>query len=415
MSTTNGIELPPIIVTPDPLPPPVVPPIVPGGGYVPRPGTWNKDYVPGTKLTDLGINLYQDSSVVPIIIIATESEQRIKDAYTAYMPNLPAQLDAQINEPIAQGGDLSLGGLNTEKALTDNLLQIKMVELEKDTNKANAFFGRGFLDKKPVANGVDFGDRLRKAGDPDVYFDSFNAAATAAYNSLIVAEEIRILTDKSSSLSALIGVAKAEEDARIAAEAEAKLLKEEKAKKEEELKGALKFTADFYKEISAKYGTKMSTLATDLAENAKGKTLRSADEALKAFEQYKDHLDKKFSAADRAAIVNALDSLDSAELAKNLNLFTKGFGAVGKALDVYDLVNEVKKSYASGDWNNTALKVETLFAGSAATGLIAFAFGVTVSTPVGIVAFALIMALVSAYIDDAHVKQFNDALDAVLP
>ena len=415
MSTTNGIELPPIIVTPDPLPPPVVPPIVPGGGYVPRPGTWNKDYVPGTKLTDLGINLYQDSSVVPIIIIATESEQRIKDAYTAYMPNLPAQLDAEINESIAQGGDLSLGGLNAEKALIDNLLQIKMVELEKDTNKANAFFGRGFLDKKPVANGVNFGDRLRKAGDPDVYFDSFNAAATAAYNSLIVAEEIRILTDKSSALSALIGVAKAEEDARIAAEAEAKLLEEEKAKEEEELKGAIKFTADFYKEISAKYGTQMSTLATDLAENAKGKTLRSADEALKAFEQYKDHLDKKFSAADRAAIVNALDSLDSAELAKNLNLFTKGFGAVGKALDVYDLVNEVKKSYASGDWNNTALKVETLFAGSAATGLIAFAFGVTVSTPVGIVAFALIMALVSAYIDDAHLKQFNDALDAILP
>jgi len=25
------------------------------------------------------------------------------------------------------------------------------------------------------------------------------------------------------------------------------------------------------------------------------------------------------------------------------------------------------------------------------------------------------MALVSAYIDDAHVKQFNDALDAILP
>ncbi|WP_257228199.1 colicin-like pore-forming protein [Pseudomonas sp. NIBRBAC000502773] len=221
---------------------------------------------------------------------------------------------------------------------------------------------------------------------------------------MIVAEEIRILTDKSSALTALIGVAKAEEDARIAAEAEAKLLEEEKAKEEEELKGVIKFTADFYKEISAKYGTLMSTLATDLAENAKGKTLRSADEALKAFEQYKDHLDKKFSAADRAAIVNALDSLDSAELAKNLNLFTKRFGAVGKALDVYDLVNEVKKSYASGDWNNTTLKVETLFAGSAATRLIAFAFGVTVSTPVGIVAFALIMARVSAYIDDAHVK-----------
>jgi len=36
-------------------------------------------------------------------------------------------------------------------------------------------------------------------------------------------------------------------------------------------------------------------------------------------------------------------------------------------------------------------------------------------SPIGIVAFALTMALVSAYIDGAHVKNFNDALDAMLP
>lgn len=72
------------------------------------------------------------------------------------------------------------------------------------------------------------------------------------------------------------------------------------------------------------------------------------------------------------------------------------------------------KGYETGDWNSTVLKVETLFAGAAATGLIAFAFGLAVTTPMGIIAFGLVMALVSAFINDARVKMFNDALDSVL-
>lgn len=85
----------------------------------------------------------------------------------------------------------------------------------------------------------------------------------------------------------------------------------------------------------------------------------------------KDNLNKKFNVADRTAIANALESLDRGELAKNLNIFGKAFGCVGKAIDAMDLLVGIKKGYGTGGWNRTVLKVKTLFAGAAATSLIA--------------------------------------------
>ncbi|MNN88400.1 Colicin-Ia [compost metagenome] len=71
---------------------------------------------------------------------------------------------------------------------------------------------------------------------------------------------------------------------------------------------------------------------------------------------------------------------------------------------------EVKGGFATGKWDSTFLKVETLFAGAVATGIIAFAFGVSVTAPISIVAFALIMALVGSFINEERVQMFNDAL-----
>nr|VVM74356.1 Colicin-Ia [Pseudomonas fluorescens] len=132
-----------------------------------------------------------------------------------------------------------------------------------------------------------------------------------------------------------------------------------------------------------------------------------------AFEKYKDALNKKFSVKDRQAIAKALDSLNKEQMAKNLKQFSKAFGYVGKAIDYADLLTEIKKSYTTGEWSNTFLKVETLFAGSAASALLAVVFGAAASTAMGAVAFALLMAMTGAYIDEALVKKFNDAVIAL--
>ncbi|EEC8668646.1 colicin-10, partial [Escherichia coli] len=51
----------------------------------------------------------------------------------------------------------------------------------------------------------------------------------------------------------------------------------------------------FYQYITEQYGEKYSRIAQDLAEKAKGSKFSSVDEALAAFEKYKNVLDKKIS------------------------------------------------------------------------------------------------------------------------
>lgn len=426
----TDITLPPIIVTPEP-PLPLPPGPLPGGGFIAKPLPWDGKIVDFSDIDALmrKMNFSHPDSTMTKVALAVRAQKQIADSYAANLPNLLAEIDSEVAAAVGADALSALEKSRKEKAVVDALINTSQADLTASLAAANAYFGRDPLLKDIPHNAVDFvnleyKDRLGFKHAYQALADSYSAA----YKSRYLSEKIRLLTEKSNALTGLIATAQAEEDARLAAQAEAERLAaeaaakaeaerlaEEQAKAAAQIKDAIKFTADFYKEIGGKFGQQMSTLSAELAESAKGKKLRSAQEALNAFEQYKGALDKKFSAADRAAIVNALDSLDSAELGKNLNRFAKGFGYVGKAVDAYDLHNEVSKSYATGDWNNTALKVETLFAGAAATGLIAFAFGVTVSSPVGIVAFALIMAFVSAFIDDKRVKQFNDALDAVLP
>jgi hypothetical protein len=389
MSTNGTIELPPIIITPNP--PPLQPPKpIPGGGYIAKPQPWVKGVGPITKLSDLRINLDHDSAAVSIFVVAAGSLKTIEDAYKASVRNIPANLELQINAATGSNVNESLQGLKKKKASIDALLLAKQAEAKSDTAKSRSFFGRDFLSKDFKQNGVDFANRIYSRRDKDAYYNLFIAAGTAAYNVKVLTEEIRILTAKTKTFATKIAVAQAAEEKakaeakrlaeekakaeakrlaeekakaeakrlaeekakaeakRLAeekakAEAEAKRLAEEKAKADDELKDAIKFTADFYKDISERFGTQMSTLAQQLSEDAKGKVLRNADEALRAFDQYKDNLNKKFNVTDRTAIANALESLDRSELAKNLNIFGKAFGYVGKAIDAMDLLVEIKK------------------------------------------------------------------------
>ncbi|EMR9309465.1 colicin-10, partial [Escherichia coli] len=66
----------------------------------------------------------------------------------------------------------------------------------------------------------------------------------------------------------------------------------------------------FYQYITEQYGEKYTRIAQDLAEKAKGNKFSSVDEALAAFEEYQNVLNKKFSAADRNDIFNALESVN---------------------------------------------------------------------------------------------------------
>ncbi|WP_059405907.1 colicin-like pore-forming protein [Pseudomonas sp. RIT-PI-q] len=187
----------------------------------------------------------------------------------------------------------------------------------------------------------------------------------------------------------------------------------ERANDAEQIKGAIKFTADFYKEVTEKFGEKASALAKELSENARGKKIRNAEEAIRAFDQYKDVLNKKFSVKDREAIAKAIDSLDKDMMARSLNKFSKGLKGVGNVMDLFSLLTEAPKSTQSGDWKPFFVKAETLVAGQVATALVAFLFGLTAVTPMGILGFALLTAVTSALIDDALVGKINDYIMSI--
>ncbi|CNI11304.1 colicin-like pore-forming protein [Yersinia ruckeri] len=187
-----------------------------------------------------------------------------------------------------------------------------------------------------------------------------------------------------------------------------KVAEDKKAQEENDaVKDAVKFTADFYQTVTEKYGVQSAKIAQELAEAAKGKQLRSVDEALKAFDNYKDVLNKKFSVKDREAIAKALESIDRDLMAKNLAKFSKAFGLVGKAIDGVDVVKEINNGMETGNWRPLLVKLETLAAGRGAASLVAFTFGVMTASPLGILGFGLLMVITSTLINDALIEKIN--------
>ncbi|WP_256666255.1 colicin-like pore-forming protein [Pseudomonas sp. KBS0710] len=341
-----------------------------GGGYGPPP-------VPGwTQSVNAEIVRRADELLfngrVAADLSYTQRADAIPAQYQAQLTQIAAQAEASAATPLEQ--------LANESASLSNAITQKAAEYQ-----AQFTIALGYDGADPTT-----GFRMPPGSFPPEYYYSFAVDWLKAYNAGL--------------------------DAKLS-NSQAKILNDRKNQVDTEavdIQLAIKFTADFYKEVGEKYGAHFAELAQQLASEAQGKTISNVDEAMRAFNQYKDSLNAKFNASDRLAIKNALDAVDAQQLANHITTLSKGFGYVGKAIDAVDLLTEVKNGFQTGEWNNTLLKIETLFAGAAATGLLAFAFGVAATTPIGILAFAMIMALTSAYISEARVKAFNDALDAAI-
>lgn len=181
----------------------------------------------------------------------------------------------------------------------------------------------------------------------------------------------------------------------------------ERANDAEQTIEAVKFTLEFYATIGERFGARASTLAKGLAQSAKGKTIRNAEQAINAFDAYKDALDKKFSAQDRQAISNALGSLDQQTMASSLSKFGKSLGFVGHMIDAVELATEATKSAEGGNWAPFYIKAETLILGQAAGVILGLAFGLTMATPIGILGFGLLLAATGVLIDETLVSELN--------
>lgn len=180
-----------------------------------------------------------------------------------------------------------------------------------------------------------------------------------------------------------------------------------KKDREAAVKASVKFTADFYKEVFNVYGEKAEQLAKALADQAKGKKIRNAGDAAKAWEKHKANINKKINAKDRAAIEKWLESVDVKVAAQNFKRFSKSMGITSKAIDAVDWANELIKAAKTDNWRPFFVKTEAIATGMAATYLIALAFSVLLGNPIGLVWYGLIMAGIGYAIDDEFVEKSN--------
>ena len=182
------------------------------------------------------------------------------------------------------------------------------------------------------------------------------------------------------------------------------------AEEEQKLKDAIKFTLAFYEGTFERFGEISRNIARELADAAKGKKLRNAQEALDAFEKYGEAIRRKFGSKDRAAIAAALESLSRDEMAKNMARFSRAFMLTAEAINFYDLYTELVKAVKTEQWRPFFVKAETLLAGKGATAITAWAFSIIAGTPLRILGFALVIAIVSAMIDDQLIERVNKLL-----
>ena len=170
---------------------------------------------------------------------------------------------------------------------------------------------------------------------------------------------------------------------------------------------AVQKVSDFYATITKELGDQASDRAKMLQNAAKGKTIRSASEALAAWDKYGAAIDKKLSAIDRAAIDNALNGLTQEQLSAQLTTFSKAFGLASKAVDGVSVFNEYRQAVKTGNWSPFFMKIESLLAGAAALHLVSLVFSGMAVTPMGLLAFALLLAATSAWVDDTLLKDLN--------
>lgn len=231
------------------------------------------------------------------------------------------------------------------------------------------------------------------ASERDTAISQMNAARESANRAANRLEQAR--RDKLNAENTLNNARKTLADVQNQKQANDKAKQEAEAKAEEDrMKDALKTTANFYKEVTEKFGEQSAKIAKELADAAKGKSFRNAGEALKAFEKYKDVLNKKFSVKDREAVAKALESVNRDQVARNLAKFSKAFYLTSKGIDGYDLLNEFKKGYRTDNWRPFFFRVETIGAGIAASALTAFAYSIILGTPIGVLGYAIVMTLV---------------------
>jgi hypothetical protein len=149
----------------------------------------------------------------------------------------------------------------------------------------------------------------------------------------------------------------------------------------------------------------------DLQKDVSGKKIRSYNDALQTFEQVRTNPKARLSAQDTRAVVDALNALDKATYADNVNRLAKGFGVTGKIVQAHSVIDKTVVGFREGNWKPLMLELESIAAGMGAGALLAviaaYSFPALAITVPGIVVVGLLIALAAAYLSADNVEKIN--------
>ncbi|MCO1290256.1 colicin-like pore-forming protein, partial [Escherichia coli] len=118
----------------------------------------------------------------------------------------------------------------------------------------------------------------------------------------------------------------------------------------------------------------------------------------------------KFNSADRAAIVAGIQALDATNTANSLAKYSKAFGYLGNAIDLADILVELKNALTTDNWRPVLVKLEIITANRAAVAISAIVFSIITGVPMGIVGFGVLVALAGSFFDEQLVNEINSQL-----
>ncbi|WP_368766608.1 colicin-like pore-forming protein [Enterobacter hormaechei] len=331
-------------------------------------------------------------------IYRKESDDKIKYALTLKddLARQIQQIDKDIASLTSQASQLS----PYVSELQNAIMQLSLSKLRYQKNNAD------LLHKEATKRHIH--EQYLKQNKESWFLSLEKPTSSVRAKRREISTEMGKLLDKEKQIAAEIeqinkNITAAQKDV----ESKQKKVNDATIKENASIKDALKLTSDFYKTTFEKLGQNASNVAKEMAEASKGKQIQSVDAALKAFDKFKNNLNKKYSLKDRKAISNALESVSRAEMARNLELFGKAFGYVSKTIDRYDIVVELKNSLETDNWRPFFVKMESIAAGRAASAITAWTFAVLLGTSAGILGFAIIMAAMGALVNDKFIEQIN--------
>lgn len=353
-------------------------------------------------------------------------EKQIQVAYTERLLTIPQVLESELAAVRARGATdpvAPVAAITRELSVRDSHIAAKIAEANKLDKIANAFYG-----SDPTAKHIDNWIALYNTGhrDPEKLLEEWTASFSAAYIAKFVRVEIDVLNTQSVKVREFLVAVQANEaeakrvaseQARVAAEAEAqRVAAEAEAKRiadeEAAYKNSVSFLAATNEQILGKYGANMSKVAQGLQTNISGKKIRSYSEALATFEKVNANPKIKLNAQDTQAVVDALNALDKATFADNVNRLGKAFGVVGKIVQADAICKKTIIGFKTGDWKPLGLEFESMAAGAvagAAAGAVLAAGLALLGAPVIITvpAVAIVMAFVASFLDSEKVDEIN--------